>query len=415
MQEPRRAPLPAAREPSYRGAPRAADLPGGGPNIPTARRTRDGGFATHGRHLLLIEDEPAIADFLAENLRHDDVRVTTVGSVGEAALQLRRQRPDILLVDIALPDGSGLDLCRRVRDGELGDPDVGIIFLTARAEEQDRVRGFHRGADDYVVKPFTIPSCWRASTRCTRVWAGAGERRSRRADHRRRDVAECHCPATACCCRPRSSSCCHTGARPVPRPRKGRAPGARLGLPHAGLHPDPGLARLAPAPSAGGPRCGRRALRRESLGRRLRAALRRASDGTRRRLVVAVCAFAVTLAFALGPSSCCPSTGWSARSSRARPTPGRSPRGGAAGRCRVGAGRRGAVGGAEGQRSARRVPAAAAAMGGLASYARRTPARPSALAVRAVGDGRLVVVRIDRGGAIERRERSGLASASCSC
>ncbi len=108
-------------------------------------------------HLLLIEDEPAITDFLTENLRHDEVRVTTAASLGEAAAQLRRHRPDILLVDIALPDGSGLDLCRRVREGEIGDPDVGIIFLTARAEEQDRVRGFHRGADDYVVKPFHYP------------------------------------------------------------------------------------------------------------------------------------------------------------------------------------------------------------------------------------------------------------------
>ena len=110
-----------------------------------------------GAHLLLIEDEPAITDFLTENLRHDEVHVTTAASLGEAAAQLRRHRPDILLVDIALPDGSGLDLCRRVRDGELGDPDVGIILLTARAEEQDRVRGFHRGADDYVVKPFHYP------------------------------------------------------------------------------------------------------------------------------------------------------------------------------------------------------------------------------------------------------------------
>jgi DNA-binding response OmpR family regulator len=59
-----------------------------------------------GSHLLLIEDEVAICDFLAENLRHDEHRVTTVGSLGEAAMQLRRFRPDALLLDVGLPDGS---------------------------------------------------------------------------------------------------------------------------------------------------------------------------------------------------------------------------------------------------------------------------------------------------------------------
>ncbi len=110
-----------------------------------------------GSHLLLIEDEVAICDFLAENLRHDEHRVTTVGSLGEAAMQLRRFRPDAVLLDVGLPDGSGFEFCRRVRDGRHGDPDVGIIFLTSLAEEQDRIRGFQRGADDFVVKPFSYP------------------------------------------------------------------------------------------------------------------------------------------------------------------------------------------------------------------------------------------------------------------
>ena len=110
-----------------------------------------------GSHLLLIEDEVAICDFLAENLRHDEHRVTTAGSLGEAAMQLRRFRPDAVLLDVGLPDGSGFEFCRRVRDGRHGDPDVGIIFLTSLAEEQDRIRGFQRGADDFVVKPFRYP------------------------------------------------------------------------------------------------------------------------------------------------------------------------------------------------------------------------------------------------------------------
>ena len=85
-----------------------------------------------GSHLLLIEDEVAICDFLAENLRHDEHRVTTAGSLGEAAMQLRRFRPDAVLLDVGLPDGSGFEFCRRVR-------------------------GFQRGADDFVVKPFSYP------------------------------------------------------------------------------------------------------------------------------------------------------------------------------------------------------------------------------------------------------------------
>jgi DNA-binding response OmpR family regulator len=110
-----------------------------------------------GASLLIIEDEAAIADFLAENLRQDDHDVETAGSVGDAMRRLERERPAIAVIDVGLPDGSGFDLCRRIRAGEAGDPEVGIIMLTARAEEQDRVRGFARGADDYVVKPFHYP------------------------------------------------------------------------------------------------------------------------------------------------------------------------------------------------------------------------------------------------------------------
>ncbi len=110
-----------------------------------------------GAHVVLVEDEPAIADFVGENLRHDDHRVAVAGTLAEAVNLLRRLRPSIVLVDVGLPDGSGFDLVRRIRLGDAGDEDAGVIVLTARAEEQDRVRGFQRGADDYVTKPFHYP------------------------------------------------------------------------------------------------------------------------------------------------------------------------------------------------------------------------------------------------------------------
>jgi len=110
-----------------------------------------------GASLLIVEDEPSITDFLADNLRQDDHQVATARSVAEAVTVLDRARTDLVLIDVGLPDGSGFDLCRRIRAGEVGDPELGVIMLTARAEEQDRVRGFQRGADDYVIKPFHYP------------------------------------------------------------------------------------------------------------------------------------------------------------------------------------------------------------------------------------------------------------------
>jgi DNA-binding response OmpR family regulator len=108
-------------------------------------------------NVLIVEDEPAIVDFLRDNLREDEHRVRAVGNVRDALLALRSERHDIVLIDVGLPDGSGLDVVRAIRGGEAGDPGVGVIVLTARSEEQDRLRGFARGADDYVPKPFSYP------------------------------------------------------------------------------------------------------------------------------------------------------------------------------------------------------------------------------------------------------------------
>ena len=111
--------------------------------------------------VLVVDDEPLILEFLAENLRADDFTVLTAASGGEAIDALGAARPDVVLLDVVLPDMSGYDVCRRVRHGDPvndpWDPELPIIMLSAKAEHTDRVRGLNRGADDYVTKPFHYP------------------------------------------------------------------------------------------------------------------------------------------------------------------------------------------------------------------------------------------------------------------
>ena len=108
-------------------------------------------------NVLLVEDETGIVDFLRHNLREDEYHVRAVGNVRDALIALRTDAPEIALIDVGLPDGSGLEILRVIRSGEAGNPGVGVILLTARSEEQDRLRGFARGADDYIPKPFSYP------------------------------------------------------------------------------------------------------------------------------------------------------------------------------------------------------------------------------------------------------------------
>ena len=109
-----------------------------------------------GSTVLVVEDEPRILEFLTENLRDDDYGVLAATSGAEAFEQLERSRPDMVLLDVVLPDMSGYEVCRRVRAGDAvndpWDPDLPIIMLSAKAEHMDRVCGLTRGADDYVTK-----------------------------------------------------------------------------------------------------------------------------------------------------------------------------------------------------------------------------------------------------------------------
>ena len=101
--------------------------------------------------VLVVEDEGAIAEPLAEHLAREGFDAEVVGSIEAADDAFRRQTPDLVLLDVMLPDGDGRDLCREIRKGS----DVPIIMLTARGEEIDRIVGLELGADDYVVKPFS--------------------------------------------------------------------------------------------------------------------------------------------------------------------------------------------------------------------------------------------------------------------
>ena len=102
-------------------------------------------------HVLLLEDDPAIARTVVYALQRDGMRVTHCLLVQDARQQIALARPHVLVLDIGLPDGSGLDLCRSVR----ATSQVPILMLSAHDEELDRILGLEIGADDYVTKPFS--------------------------------------------------------------------------------------------------------------------------------------------------------------------------------------------------------------------------------------------------------------------
>ncbi len=105
---------------------------------------------SHGaEQVLLVEDEDSIAEPFGEALTREGFSTLRAASLHEARELLGRQIPDIVLLDLMLPDGDGRDLARELRDRE-----VPTIMLTARGSELDRVLGLELGADDYVVKPF---------------------------------------------------------------------------------------------------------------------------------------------------------------------------------------------------------------------------------------------------------------------
>ena len=101
--------------------------------------------------MLLVEDEQSITGPLSEALGREGFRAVVAPSAAEALALAPRLQPDVVLLDVMLPDGSGFDVCRALRR----DSAVPIIMLTARGDEADRIVGLELGADDYVVKPFS--------------------------------------------------------------------------------------------------------------------------------------------------------------------------------------------------------------------------------------------------------------------
>jgi two-component system OmpR family response regulator len=103
--------------------------------------------------LLVVEDEPNILELLAGSLRFSGFEVITATNGADAVQLARRRRPDLIVLDVMLPDIDGFDVARRLRSGGDHTP---VLFLTARDAVQDRIKGLTIGGDDYVTKPFSL-------------------------------------------------------------------------------------------------------------------------------------------------------------------------------------------------------------------------------------------------------------------
>jgi two-component system phosphate regulon response regulator PhoB len=106
--------------------------------------------------VLVVEDEDALSVLLRYNLESEGYEVESVNRGDEAEIRLKENLPDIVVLDWMLPGLSGIELCRRLR-ARAETERLPILMLTARSEEAERVRGLSTGADDYMVKPFSVP------------------------------------------------------------------------------------------------------------------------------------------------------------------------------------------------------------------------------------------------------------------
>jgi DNA-binding response OmpR family regulator len=104
-------------------------------------------------HVLLVDDHPELLDLVARALKREDHVVTCATSLSSARAELAVRQPDLIVLDVALPDGTGLDLCRELRRNQQTLP---ILLLTAHGEVAQRVAGLNAGADDFLPKPFAM-------------------------------------------------------------------------------------------------------------------------------------------------------------------------------------------------------------------------------------------------------------------
>jgi DNA-binding response OmpR family regulator len=107
-------------------------------------------MSTQVQTVLVVEDEASIASFVSLYLKNAGYQVRTVGTGREALSATDENRPDLIVLDLMLPDVDGIEVCRRIRQGS----DVPILMLTARDEDVDKIIGLEVGADDYLTKPF---------------------------------------------------------------------------------------------------------------------------------------------------------------------------------------------------------------------------------------------------------------------
>src|SRR5579885_3183510 len=108
------------------------------------------------KHILVVEDETSIRDMLRFALERAEFRVSLAADVPNARLRIAEARPDLILLDWMMPGVSGIEYARELKSSAT-TKDIPVIMVTARAEEEDKVRGLNIGSDDYVSKPFSFP------------------------------------------------------------------------------------------------------------------------------------------------------------------------------------------------------------------------------------------------------------------
>jgi two-component system phosphate regulon response regulator PhoB len=135
-----------------------------------------------GPTILVVEDEEALTTLIGYNLEKEGFRVEICMDGEEALILIDERQPDLVILDWMLPTVSGIEVCRRLRQ-RTETRNIPIVMLTARGEESDRVRGLDTGADDYVVKPFSMSEL-RARVRAVlrRIRPGLAEDRVRHGD-----------------------------------------------------------------------------------------------------------------------------------------------------------------------------------------------------------------------------------------
>jgi two-component system OmpR family response regulator len=130
--------------------------------------------------VLVVDDEATILDLLSGSLRFAGYEVVTAASGAGALRAAAASRPDLVLLDVMMPEGDGFEVVRRMRAA--GGPEIPVIFLTARNEVPDRLAGFETGADDYITKPFSLDEVLARIRAVLKRTRQAGDRRLQVAD-----------------------------------------------------------------------------------------------------------------------------------------------------------------------------------------------------------------------------------------